>query len=164
MKTFTQIALLLLVVVGGVGGFTFMSQYTRKPPVVVPKSTATTPEGDKPAAALRVGERVAQWDLDDPSYAAEFERGAHGQYDFWLMNANPKPVETNLLVKGCTCSEIQLGIVAAPAWADWQRRLAALDAVANLTAGPNLAAPLALLALPPAITWEIMRPTRDHRI
>src|SRR5262249_32948748 len=49
----------------------------------------------------------------------EFEKGPQGQghYDFWVSNANPKPVSVSLLSKSCTCAEVKLGIVPAAALA-----------------------------------------------
>src|SRR5258705_6690256 len=112
MKTLVQTVVALLVLVGGIGVFSYMSQYTRKPPAVKP-GPVTLKGGSQPTITLRVPERVAQWDFFDASYAEAFEVGAKGHYDFWASNPNSKPVEVTLSQQGCTCSEIQLGIIPA---------------------------------------------------
>src|SRR4051794_31864691 len=106
MKTLLQVVLPLVILVAGVGGFTFMSQYTRKPPVVVDRGPADKSKGGtKPTVALKVPVKTAQWDEADDKYVAAFEKGAPGQYIFWLMNPNPKPVSAHLSYKSCTCAE-----------------------------------------------------------
>jgi hypothetical protein len=159
MTSSKQLALLLVVVVGGVGWFTFMSQYTRKPPEVKARNTASPAADGRPTEALHVPEKIAQWDVADPLYHAEFETGSRGQYDFWVTNAHAKPVELKMLAKGCTCSEVQLGKLDPEAWSAWCRRvagLAAVDAISSLLGGPAAASPLAFPGLPEKITWQTM--------
>jgi hypothetical protein len=154
MKWINQVALLLLVV-AGVGGLTFMTQYTRTP---VETSRASRKNDDGPKYALRVPEKVAVWDPADPLYAAEFERHSKGHYDFWVSNTNDQPVDVRLHAKGCTCSEVQVGVIPADAWANWQATVAALDVLGNVVGGPNLAAPLAVSSLPGKVQWKTLEP------
>src|SRR5436305_14904697 len=99
MKTLVQTVVALVVLVGGIGVFSYMSQYTRKPPTVKLAPTpgpVTAKIGGKPTITLRVPERVAQWDFFDESYAEAFEVAAKAHYDFWGSNPNSKPVEVSM--------------------------------------------------------------------
>ena len=110
-----QVVVLLAVLVGGVFGLTLLTQYTKAP---VQRAADKAGPG-RSVPPLRVPENQAVWDTNDTNYVAEFEKGPQGQghYDFWVSNANPKPVSVSLLSKSCTCAEVKLGIVPAAALA-----------------------------------------------
>jgi len=147
MKTLLQTVIALAVLVGGIGVFSYMSQYTRKPPVVKPNPG---PIGEKNSGKLtqvvHVPAKVAQWDFFDETYSEAFEVGAKGHYDYWFSNANPVPVEVTLSAQGCTCSEVQVGFIPAAETAKWRRRMsqyACVDVVDNLLGLPDLASAIA---------------------
>jgi hypothetical protein len=169
MKTLLQSLVALLVLVGGIGVFSYMSQYTRKPPAPKPSPgpvTATAAPGQV-TKAVHVPAKVAQWDFFDESYAEAFETGSHGHYDFWFSNPNPVPIDVTMSQQGCTCSEVQVGFVPPDEVAKWHRHMgqyASLDAVSNLFGLPDLGAAVAAAAGLPAVTqWETFPQPRMGR-
>jgi hypothetical protein len=86
MKFWTQVALPIAIVVGLIGGVTFMKQYTGSWSGTDKKSGTLPADSilsDKPLVFPIT--RVI-WDPADPQYAAEFEVGSRGHYDFWFFN------------------------------------------------------------------------------
>src|SRR5437016_1086281 len=106
MKSLVQYAAVLAVIVGAVFGLTFLTQNTRAP--VEKPSGPVSPTGPISGSPLRIAEKIAVWDEDDPLYAAEFERGGRGHYDFWVSNPNAEPVNVALLTASCVCTEVQI--------------------------------------------------------
>ena len=157
MKTLLQSVVALAVLVGGIGVFSYMSQYTRKPPVM--KGPGPKPKGKGPITqVVYVPAKVAQWDFFDESYAEAFEVSAKGYYDYWFSNPNPVPVEVTLSQQGCTCSEVQVGFISAAETAKWHRRVsqyAAVDVVNNLLGLPEVGSAIAAAAgIPEVKPWE----------
>jgi hypothetical protein len=167
MKTLLQTFVALVVLVGGIGVFSYMSQYARKAPAVKARlGRGLVPDDKTPTITLRVPERVAQWDMFDDSFAEAYEVGAKGHYDFWASNPNKKPVEVTLSQQGCTCQEVQLGIVPAAEVAKWNARkaqYASLDMVSNLFGLPDLAGAVAVVGLPELKQWESFPPPKVGR-
>ncbi len=150
MKSLTQAVVTVAVLIGGVFGLTYLTQFTRTPK----ERPADPAQGGEPVYALRVPEKVALWDADEPTYAAEYEKNVRGHYDFWVSNPNPKPVRIGVKFKSCTCTEVQLGTVPAAEWAVAQSRQAALATALNLLGAPNLAGLASTPALLPTIQWQ----------
>jgi hypothetical protein len=157
MKSFVQYALLLGIIVGAVFGLTFLTQNARTP---VEKPIQSDPTKSYDAIAgppLRIREKTAEWDRGDSMYAAEFERGTNGHYDFWVSNLHAEPVNVALLKASCVCSKIHVGIIPADEMAGWQQRtweLGGISAAMDLLGVPNLAAVLAYRDLSGKIRWS----------
>ncbi|HEY1375629.1 MAG TPA: hypothetical protein VGF55_02485 [Gemmataceae bacterium] len=112
MKSAIQVIALFVVIVGGVFGLTFFTQFTRT------KETPTGDGGPAPVRAelLKQYEKTATWDPKDSQYVQEFAKGIDSHYDFLLSNASDKPVMVVLDSKfACTCTnlEVLLGMVPA---------------------------------------------------
>jgi hypothetical protein len=106
----TQVVLALIVIVGMVGGVTFISQYQTSPPPTEASSTtaeATTPQ---PAPGVWLPVSIKKW---DPASESEFERGKRGHFDFWFENRNDIPLELGVKKKSCTCIEVHNCIFTA---------------------------------------------------
>src|SRR5436190_18877766 len=112
MKSAIQVVALFVVVVGGVFGLTFFTQFTH---------TKDTPSGDAGPPPTRVEllkqyEKTATWDPNDPQYVREFAKGVKAHYDFLLSNANDKPVTVSLDSKfACTCTNLDVLVGVVPA-------------------------------------------------
>jgi hypothetical protein len=152
-----QVVLTVAVLVGVVFGLTYLMQFARSP--VEPQLSKT---GLLPTAPpLRFPERIAVWDPEDANYSAEFESGPKGvgHYDFWASNANAKPVSVSLILKSCTCANVQLGLVPAAEWANAQSREAALATALGVVQAPQLAGLVVMPPLVNSIPWKPL--TRD---
>lgn len=156
MKSFVQYALVLGIIVGAVFGLTFLTQNTRSP---IEKPVAPDPakiSAELSGPPLRIPEKTAEWDKDDPLYAAEFERGTNGHYDFWVWNSHAEPVNVALLKATCVCSKIHVGVVPEEEMARWRQRtmeLGGVNASLGLLGVPNLAAVLAYRDLSGKVKW-----------
>ena len=94
MKSFVQYVLVLGIIVGAVFGLTLLKQNSRTP-IEKPVDPVASAPGAISGQPLRMREKTAEWDVDDPQYAAEFELGNGGHYDFLVTNAdraNPYPL------------------------------------------------------------------------
>ncbi|MFO0807019.1 MAG: hypothetical protein U0746_00175 [Gemmataceae bacterium] len=154
MKSFAQMILLLGVLVAGVFGLTFMTQFSRTP--IEKAVTSAGPAVAVAGSPLKAPETRAVWDVNDEDYAAEFEVGTKGHYDFWVSNLHPKPVITTVETKSCVCSQVQVGLLPASARAEYNGTVAALATAFDFVGAPNLAATLAFAKLPSAIDWTTM--------
>lgn len=143
MKSTIQYGLLLALVVGAVFGLTFFRQNTRSP---VEKPVLDGGLGRKyDGPPLYVRQKTAEWDRDDPQYAAELEKGGNGAYDFWVSNAHSEPVIASLFSKSCVCTEVDIGVIPVADIAAWRKRstdLIAVNLATNLFGAPNLTAVL----------------------
>jgi hypothetical protein len=146
MKSFIQAVSLIAVLVLGVFGLTFLTQYTRKP--VEAKSTKPGEPPDHNVMPLRVPEKIAVWDPADPSYAAEVEKGTKGHYDFWPSNPHDKPLTLSLISKSCTCADVRIALLPPADWAAAKKTEATLATALHLVGAPDWAVPLALTPLP----------------
>jgi hypothetical protein len=163
MKTLLQSIAVLAVIVGAVFGLTFLTQNTRTP-VENPTDPVAT-KGAISGSPLRIAEKTAVWDEDDPQYAAEFERGSRGHYDFWVSNPHPVPVNVALMTSSCVCTEVQVGIVPTEELASWKKRnedLAGVNIALGLIGAPNLCGALADNGLGGKVQWTTLhRRDRD---
>ncbi len=104
MKSITQIVVLVVVVVGGIAGVTFVSQYdwlTKK------KSKQPSPQSDEPVLAFPM--LTAQGDFTS-------EIGATGYHDFVFQNRQSSPVDLYLKFKSCRCSSVEVGFLRPEDW------------------------------------------------
>lgn len=155
MKSTIQYGLLLALVVGAVFGLTFFRQNTRTPveKPVVASGPGTTSDGPP----LRVPVKTAEWDKTDSNYAAEFEKGQPGHYDFWVSNVHAEPVIVSLFSKSCVCTEVEVGVLPATVIAEWRQRLqnlAPLTMATLLMGVPDLSAALVREDLNKKVTWK----------
>jgi hypothetical protein len=133
MKSLIQIVVLLAVLIGGVFGVTFLTQYTRKP------ATEGKGKGDTPVTSrlLEWPLKTAPWGeiLGFPGYASlEIEKGSKDHYDFLLRNVTEQPVKiVRDPAPNCTCTNLRVffGVIPDAAAA----RLATLK---SLPVGPKL--------------------------
>src|SRR5437868_6156462 len=90
MQSFTRVVLPIVLVIGLVGGVTFMTQYSpqapHKPPPKAAKAAAAKADRPFEGPSLVVPERVAVWDPRDINYGRELEIGTKAHYDFWITN------------------------------------------------------------------------------
>src|SRR5581483_3343074 len=149
MKSILQGGALVAVLVGGVFGLTFLTQYTRKP--APPPDNIDIKPTVRP---LVIRENVGVWDPNDPDYTREVEKGGKGHYDFWVSNPNPKPVAVAVISKSCTCAEVHIGLIPPPTWLDIRRQQAALATALHLVGAPDWAVPLPLAPLPGIVKWQ----------
>ncbi len=154
MKSFLQIGLTLIVIVGGVFLITFGTQFTRAP--IEPVPVATKGEATLTGLPLRVPERKAVWDSTDEDYAAEFEVGTKGYYDFWVSNVHSKPARVTAEYKSCVCADVQIAIVPATARRDLATQIAPLEAAFGLLGVPSLSAPLTTPKLLSSLKFDSM--------
>jgi hypothetical protein len=114
MKSVTQIAALLIVLVGGVFGVTFLTQYTRKPAATEAKVDDDTVKKD----LLKCFETKAEWDklLGIPGYQfLEMEQKSHHHYDFLIANMTEKPVSVILNSQfSCICARLKVYLGVLP--------------------------------------------------
>jgi hypothetical protein len=114
MKSAVQVIALLAVIIGGIFGLTFFTQFTRTTNV----PTGTGGPAPERAELLKQYEKTAAWDPKDAQYVQEFAKGIDAHYDFLLSNANDKPVMVVLDSKfACTCTnlEVLFGVLPLPA-------------------------------------------------
>lgn len=165
MKSIMQYALVLGIIVGAVFGLTFLTQNARTP-IEKPIDTGVSTGGaDLSGPPLRIPERTAEWDKADPMYAAEFERGTSGHYDFWVTNTHAEPVNVALLTASCVCSHVQLGIVPLDELKNWRQRnvdWAPLGIAMDLVGAPNLVGAFAYNGLGNKVKWaDLQRRDKD---
>jgi hypothetical protein len=167
MQSIVRVLLPIIVVVGLVGGVTFMTQYAPPaPPKARPKPTRD-PEAPRvfQGPSLVVPERVAVWDSRDIGYQQEFEVGSKGRFDFWAANGYGVPTRVFLKTKSCTCADVEVGTVDADAVVAGVRDLAVLKSARTLVNGMGLdpsGLPLALALT--RVNWQplvISGVTRD---
>jgi hypothetical protein len=157
MRSIVQIGLVLVVIAGGVFVLTFLNQNVPSP---IEKSAnsgrteATLPSGPP----LKISQKRAEWDAVDPQYAAEFERGNRGHYDFWVGNANAEPVQIVLQNKSCVCTELDIGIVPMAELSAWRREAVALSVGLNLIGAPNIGAAIGDASFLRKIAWTPLIP------
>ncbi len=112
MKSVIQVVALFVVLVGGIFGLTFFTQFT-------PNKNSPTGTADSPPVVtelLKRHEKTATWDPKDPQYVQEFAKGIKAHYDFLVENANDKPVTVSLDSKfSCTCTNLDVLIGVVPA-------------------------------------------------
>jgi hypothetical protein len=158
MKSIAQYAVLLVIIVGGVFGLTFLTQNTRTP-IEKKAGGEADKSGPRSGMPLDILQIKAEWDADDPQYAAEFERGIRGHYDFWMRNLRDEPVNAALLTASCVCTEVQLGIVPPAEMAAWRKRnedLAPANVALGLIGVPNLAGVLTNNGLGNKVKWTVL--------
>lgn len=163
MKSILQFALLLALIVAVIFGLTFFSQNTRSPVEKATGPGATVAQGPG-GPPLRILQRSAEWDKADPQYAAEFEKGDRGHFDFWVSNVHLEPVTVSALTKSCVCNEVQIGIVPRDQWDDWRRRLrdlASVNLALAMLGAPNFTYALAFNGFGGKIEFSTMTP-RDR--
>jgi hypothetical protein len=119
MKSLTRVILPIAIVIGMIGGVTFVAQYSGSRPKtgknLDPSLDKTLSKHDLLIFPVKEG----KWDAVDeddkkPTYIAEFEVHTRGHYDFWFFNPNADPVDIKLLSRGCTCSEVSIGQATSP--------------------------------------------------
>src|SRR5271165_5863022 len=112
MKTLTQVVLPIVIVIGLIGGVTFVAQYSG----TRPRDRVTGPIlpsnlGGDPLLVFPVSDGA--WELtNDPDktpYVGEFEVRNPGHYDFWFRNTTPSPVDLKLAYTSCRCTKLQVG-------------------------------------------------------
>src|SRR5947209_6295994 len=112
MKSVTQIAALLVVLIGSVFGVTFLTQYTRKP-----ASSQSGPD-PTPKELLKCTETKAEWDrlLNVPGYQSlEMEKGTKHNYDFLVANITDKPISVILNSQfSCICARLKVYLGVLP--------------------------------------------------
>src|SRR5262249_46266577 len=109
--------ILLVVVVGLVGGISFLSQWN------VRRQTGETPvDGPEPVVAGRLvffsqdgvpGANVREERI-------EHELALPGQRDFWFENAGTAPATLLGKFQSCACSNVSVGVLP-PAWREFSR-------------------------------------------
>ncbi|HEX4590016.1 MAG TPA: hypothetical protein VH120_08815, partial [Gemmataceae bacterium] len=109
MKSIIQIVALVVVLVGGVFGVTFLTQFVRKPAATA--QTGTT----QPATLkqlLKSVENRPEWGrlLGIPGYQSmEMEKGVKRHYEFLVSNLTDKPVTVYLNSQfSCTCTRLKV--------------------------------------------------------
>ena len=109
MKSIIQIVALLVVLVGGVFGVTFLTQYTRND-----GKTNVTEKPSTPVATtlVKCAEKTADWEKDTGirGYKSlEIEKGSKGHYDFILANQTDQPVKIiREPVANCSCTNTNI--------------------------------------------------------
>jgi hypothetical protein len=133
MKSIIQIVLFLAVVVGGVFGVTFLTQYTHSDSKTAAGPTPTP----VPKALLKCREKTPEWDqvLSIPGYKSlEIEKGSKGHYDFLVSNVTDQPVKiVREPAANCTCTNLNVFFGIVPD-ADGAK----LTALKSLPVGPQL--------------------------
>jgi hypothetical protein len=157
MRSIVQVGLVLMVIAGGVFVLTFLNQNVPSPiekPANSGRNEASLPSGPP----LKISQKRAEWDSVDPQYAAEFERGNRGHYDFWVSNANAEPVQIVLQNKSCVCTELDIGVVSMPELSAWRRDALPLSVGLNLVGAPNIASALVEASFLKKIAWTPLMP------
>jgi len=134
MHSIVRVLLPIIVVLGLVGGVTFMTQYAPPAPPKVRPKPVRDPDAPRvfQGPSLLLPERVAVWDSHDVGYQQEFEVGSKGHFDFWAANAYGVPTRVFLKTKSCTCADVEFGTVDADAVAGGVTALAALKSIRTL--------------------------------
>jgi len=123
MKSITQIVILVVVVVGGIAGVTFVSQYdwlNRKKPKPPARPT------DEPVLFFPVVASQGQFTS---------EIGTTGHFDFVFENRQTESVSLYLLKTSCRCTHVEIGF---PRREDWQylERTAGMTSLTNSLVAP----------------------------
>lgn len=107
MKTLTQLVIPLVIIVGIVGGVTFVRQYNATAPATPPptESVASSATANFP---LFLPVKAVEW---TPAYAGEVEEQVPGHHDFWFENRNDFPVLMGVYKKNCTCSHVEVAVL-----------------------------------------------------
>src|SRR3982750_3341176 len=95
----SQIVVSVIVLVGLIGGLTFIRQWNIPKPEGPPKDIITPPPS-------RSGRLVPLTSVRAAPYC---EVNRTGHQDFCFENPNPEPVDVDLKSKSCTCANVQLG-------------------------------------------------------
>jgi hypothetical protein len=101
-RLFTRVVLPLVLFVGIVAAVAWVTQ--NLPSWRAPKVVQQVP-ADK--VLLQFDQQKAVWDEKEPEYAAEFEFGKDGYYNFPFTNATSAPVEFGLSYMSCGCSKVK---------------------------------------------------------
>jgi hypothetical protein len=112
MKSWKQIVLAIVAVVGLVAGITFVKQYQIGG---VDESPQPTPQPRPRPSPVEVKLNFPEgtiWEWKPPS-AGQFEQQTKGYQDFWFQNDNPVPVVLGLRSKSCKCSEVLVAVLPA---------------------------------------------------
>jgi hypothetical protein len=110
-----QVLIALVVLIGIVGGVTFISQYQTDdgaPSAPSPSPSATASTERKPLSYphdLWFPITQKKW---EPASEGDFERKVPGHYDFWFENRNAVPIELGIKSKSCKCAELALCILS----------------------------------------------------
>jgi hypothetical protein len=99
MKSQTQALVLIIVLVGLVGGVTFVRNWI---------STKPTQDGPLPPPTSNY---QLSFPVQEAEGVADHEIQRPGHYDFWFKNANPHAVEVGLEWKNCKCSEVDIRLL-----------------------------------------------------
>jgi hypothetical protein len=102
--------ILFVLIVGGLAWFVQYLPSWRKRP-------STRPPGEQQLVFKRP---IALWDVNDPGYAKEVERGEPCHYDYAFDNAMAATVELGLFQTSCDCSYVELALLSDSEWASWQ--------------------------------------------
>jgi hypothetical protein len=133
MKSLFQIAVLLIAVVSGIFGVTFLTQYIRKP--VVTASSQKQDEIQKKLIEQPL--KTAYWAevTGIPGYESfEVEKGSKNHYDFLIANATDKAVTIVLETQyACTCAKVKVYFGIVPEAGRTQ-----LKAMKSYPVGPRL--------------------------
>jgi len=137
MKTFTQIVLPIVIVIGIVFGITVVMNYS---------GPGADRRGDdvKLVAGhdvLKFSTLVARADPNIPqmkNWPAFYEIDQHGHFDFWFRNFNEKPVHVKFMGANCACGGADIFIVPEVAWSEYMTG-SAIAAWPGLPASPLLA-------------------------
>ncbi len=114
---------LFLVVIGGIAWVTQNMPSWRKPAANVPRA------GNSNEPLLRFPFEYAVWDKENPGYAAEYERGVEGHYDFPFENLRDESVEIGLHKPGCDCSRYDVAFLDRAPWEHFVKLQAATGAL-----------------------------------
>jgi len=118
MKALTKVVLPIAIVIGMIGGVTFISQYSGSRPKNDKKLGSNLGDALVKRELLifpvKQGNWDGIWDIDrEPDskqgYVAEFEVQTRSHYDFWFFNSNPDPVDVKLTSTSCTCAGVTIG-------------------------------------------------------
>jgi hypothetical protein len=110
MKWVLQAAAVLVVVVVGIAGFTFIRHYVSKParPTKATPSPAVPEALDPPLAFPR------------PNYPpGDYDHKSENDADFWYENTSGKPVELGGVTKTCVCTSVETLSWQPQTWREW---------------------------------------------
>lgn len=111
MKSYGQLSLAVIILIGLVAGVTFIAQYQSgtgeapKPPPVVDKSPVS-----QTVPVVTVVNPKVEW---NPTWMSEVEQHMPGHYDYWLTNDSDTPIEIGLVKTSCKCSSV-FGCILPP--------------------------------------------------
>ncbi len=133
MKSAIQITALLVVIIGGVFGVTFLTQFTRS----TDKPSGGPSPPPVPKELIRCAEKTPEWGkvLGIPGYTSlEIEVGSKGHYDFLVQNLTDQPVKIIREPQAnCTCTNLSIffGVISDDAGAK-------LASMKTLPLGPEI--------------------------